>query len=364
MLRKRGGKWYYTIETYDELGRRKRVERAGTPDKLETRRLQRQAQAEYEKTLRIRAGVNISYGDLLKDWLSSLPGSGLKVNTIKRYRSIVNSWLLPDLGKKPLKRITPRILQDYVNGLPLSHSSINSMVVAIKNSFRYGVVMCQYLPSSPADYLKVPIKREVREETIVFSGEEMDEIVSHFRKSDVGMAVYLAYYAGLRIGECCALEWEDVDLRKNELSIHSTLVKDDGWQLQEMPKTKGSIRAVQIPEKLHELLAEEHLRSMTRKLEYGPFYHDSPFVCRHADGSPLTPDGIRYFNRWCKKSLGHGSFHTLRHTYATALLEHGADLEMVSRQLGHASIVVTSTVYSHVLSRRKSRLSKILDKAL
>lgn len=251
MLRKRGGKWYYTIETYDEFGRRKRVERAGTPDKLETRRLQRQAQAEYERTLRIRAGKNISYGNLLEDWLASLPGSGLKVNTIKRYRSIVNSWLLPDLGKKPLKRITPRILQDYVNGLPLSHSSINSLVTAIKNSFRYGVVMCQYLPSSPADYLRVPIKREVKEETIVFSGEEMDEIVSHFRKSDVGMAVYLAYYAGLRIGECCALEWEDVDLRENELSIHSTLVKDDGWQLQEMPKTKGSIRTVQIPEKLH-----------------------------------------------------------------------------------------------------------------
>lgn len=56
MLRKRGGKWYYTIETYDEFGRRKRVERAGTSDKLETRRLQRQAQADYEKTLRIRAG--------------------------------------------------------------------------------------------------------------------------------------------------------------------------------------------------------------------------------------------------------------------------------------------------------------------
>lgn len=251
-----------------------------------------------------------------------------------------------------------------MNTLPLSHSSINSMVAAMKNSFRYGVVMCQFLSSSPADYLKVPARREPREEAAVFSSKEMKEITSHFGKSDVIMSIYLAYYAGLRVGECCALAWEDVDMKKNELSIHSTLVKDDGWQLQEMPKTKGSIRTVQIPEKLHELLAEEHLRSMTRKLEYGPFYHDSPFVCRHADGSPMTPDGIRYFNRWCKKALGHGSFHTLRHTYATALLEHGADLEMVSRQLGHASIVVTSTVYSHVLSRRKSRLSKILDKAL
>ena len=78
----------------------------------------------------------------------------------------------------------------------------------------------------------------------------------------------------------------------------------------------------------------------------------------------ITPDDLRYFNTWCKNNFGFGSFHTLRHTYATNMLEAGADLELVSKQLGHNSIVTTAKYYSHVLDKRKRLVADIMDKAL
>ncbi len=364
MLRKRGKKWYYSIETTDEYGRRHRVERAGTESYSDTRKLEREAQAEYDRKLRIRVGLNVTYGRLLDEWKETLPYTSLKPNTIKRYATIIEKHLRPVLGNTPIKKITPRMLQHFLNSQKLGYSSINSMCTVLKKSFRYAVVMCEYLETSPAQYLTVP--REIKEvkEEVPFSSEELEKIFDRFADNDFATAIYLAYYAGLRIGECCSLTWRDVNLDDNEIHIHTTLVNSDGWIIQPIPKSRRSIRTVQVSQKLHYYLEQAHLSMMKNRFKYGPYYTESGFVVRHENGSGLTPDNIRYFNRWCKEELGHGSFHTLRHTYATNLLEAGADIELVSKQLGHSSISVTAQVYSHVLDRRKVRLISVLDQAL
>ena len=70
---------------------------------------------------------------------------------------------------------------------------------------------------------------------------------------------------------------------------------------------------------------------------------------------------MRFFNQWVKANIGHGSFHTLRHTYATALLESGADLELVSKQLGHSNMTITAKFYSHVLEKRRKKIATLAD---
>ena len=364
MLRKRGKKWYYSIETEDEYGRRQRVERVGTESYAETRKMEKQAQSEYDKKLRINAGRNVTFEKLLDEWKESLPYTGLKPNTVKRYTTIIEKHLKPTLGHLPLKQITPRMLQHFLNQQKLGYSSLNSMCTVMKKSFRYAVVMCEYLETSPAIYVRPPKEiKEVTEEE-PFSRDDLDRIFERFADNDFAIAIYLAYYAGLRIGECCSLTWRDVDLKSNELHIHTTLVNSDGWMIQPIPKSRRSIRTVQISKKLHDHLETARFLMNKNRFKYGPYYEESGFVVRHDNGSGITPDNIRYFNRWCKETLGHGSFHTLRHTYATNLLEGGADIELVSKQLGHASISVTAQVYSHVLDRRKTKLISIIDEAL
>lgn len=98
-----------------------------------------------------------------------------------------------------------------------------------------------------------------------------------------------------------------------------------------------------------------------RKLAAGKFYRDSGYVCTNGIGKNLTASRMRYFNQVCRKKFGAGSFHTLRHTHATMLLESGVELELVSKRLGHANINTTAGIYSHITKRRSDALRSALD---
>ncbi|MBQ7478439.1 MAG: tyrosine-type recombinase/integrase, partial [Selenomonadaceae bacterium] len=128
--------------------------------------------------------------------------------------------------------------------------------------------------------------------------------------------------------------------------------------------SESSIRDIPIGKKFCKILRAEKLRQAARRLEYGKYYKGSNLVCSWPDGSMMVPSDFRYFGQYCKKTFGSGSFHSLRHTHATMLLESGLDLELVSKRLGHSSIVTTARTYSHVLDKRKEKTRLFLDTAL
>lgn len=100
------------------------------------------------------------------------------------------------------------------------------------------------------------------------------------------------------------------------------------------------------------------------KKEYGPFYKKSSYVCTHLDGTKTTSNNLRYFNIWCSENHLPGTFHSLRHTHATQLLDAGTDLDYVSKRLGHSSILLTSKTYIHVSTNRHRKSISIMDKEL
>ena len=64
---------------------------------------------------------------------------------------------------------------------------------------------------------------------------------------------------------------------------------------------------------------------------------------------------------WCKEEFGHGSLHSFRHTHATMLLEHGEELELVSKRLGHSNITTTANIYSYILDKSNAKLLSALN---
>lgn len=148
------------------------------------------------------------------------------------------------------------------------------------------------------------------------------------------MPLAISYHTGARFGECCALTWQDVDFDKMELSINKTVIQS-GKELivQDTPKTSHSFRTIPIGRKLIDILKQEKRHQAISKLA-GHWPNDNYII--HA------------------KRGGNGySFHSMRHTHATMLLEAGEDLELVSKRLGHGNMATTSRVYSHVLDARK-----------
>lgn len=364
-LRKRGNKWYYTIESTNEDGSRRKSERAGTESKTETMKLWRQAQAAVDRGNVVPSTITLA--EFLSQWEDEvLNGNRYKPNTIKQYRSVMTMHILPNLGKHKLCKLTPRILQNFLNTLKadLAKSTVNIVCSVLKASMRYAVDYCGYLTTSPAANIHTPRYIEAPKKVEPFTPEEMQQILSHFAGNQIYGAILLAYYAGLRQGECCSLTWQDVDMQSHELTVAHTLVNDNGWVVQAIPKSQSSCRTIPFGQELYTRLNTLRNEQTKNQFQFGTYYQRGHFVCTWPSGEPLNPDDFRYFNQWTKKTFGHGSFHTLRHTYATMLLEHGADLELVSKALGHSSLNTTAQFYSHVLEKRKNQLISIMDEAL
>lgn len=364
-FRKRGDKWYFTLRYKDEFGKWRSTERVGGYTKNQCKAAYHKAMVSLEAAGNIEELSLIRMEELLKEWLDISIFPTKKENTYKLYESIVRIHLIPALGEMQVRKITPKQLQKFINEKKmegLSLSTLKILLAVLKNAFTYAVAFNGCITVNPASNVKLPRYDNPPEELKVFSPEEMEKILSHFGNSKLSMAILCSYHLGLRQGECCALRWKDIDFKNGIVSIHSTILKDGS--IQGTPKTYTSYRKIPFGKKFREILEAEKLRQNKLRFEYGPWWQGEDFVCAEDNGKHLILNSFRYFNMWVKKNIGHGTFHTLRHTHATYLLESGMELELVSKRLGHSSLTITAKTYSHILEKRTEKTIEYLDAAL
>lgn len=360
-FRKRGKKWYYTIEL-ESGGTRKRVERVGGRTKAEAEKARAAALAEYTQTGSIDKGAKITYRELADEWVrDSL--SQARPSTQRNYKNILKNHILPVIGKKLIRDIRPRDLQALMNkeAKTASTSLMNNIRAVLSLSFDFAV-FCEYLRDTPLRGVKTPKARPLKERR-AFTQEEFQQLIDHLKakRPELLLPVMISYHTGARCGEVLALTWEDVDFEVRTISITKTVLMDDS--VQETTKSESGMRTIAIGQKLIKLLKAAHAQQAKDKMRYGKFYRDSGRICRHEDGTPISRGNAVAVNRYCTKHIGEGlCFHSLRHTHATMLLEAGEDLELVSKRLGHASISTTAKVYSHVLANRQQAERDILDR--
>ena len=198
---------------------------------------------------------------------------------------------------------------------------------------------CQPLKSTVC---KPPLeKKDLR----ILTKDEQEQLEAFLYSSVdlVGVGIMISLYAGLRIGEICALSWEDIDLASGIIHIRHTIArvpctdpqKDAKTSLiVDTPKTKASLRDIPISSLLQEQLA-------TVKSSTGFILTDSQtFV------SPRTYE-YRFHKVLDNCGIDQVNYHTLRHTFATRCIEAGVDVKSLSEMLGHANVGITLNTYVH-----------------
>ncbi|WP_285766585.1 tyrosine recombinase XerC [Peribacillus sp. SI8-4] len=181
-----------------------------------------------------------------------------------------------------------------------------------------------------------------------FYEKEMEQLFSSLKKdSPIGIRnnalLELLYATGIRVSECCEIKLQDIDL-----SLGTVLVHGKGKKDRYVPVGKYAQEAIE----LYIRTARMEMTSSDAKA------HVYLFV--NFRGDPLTPRGVRYIlNELIKKSAAEGSLHPhmLRHSFATHLLNNGADIRTVQELLGHSKISSTQ-VYTHVT---KDQLKKVYN---
>ena len=182
-----------------------------------------------------------------------------------------------------------------------------------------------------------------------------DYVLENLTPRNLGILISL--YSGMRIGEICALKWEDIDFKRNIIHVNKTLqrvyIKDDKNETTPKlvispPKTLTSNRDIPINKEFASVIKPLKLNSKHYVLT-SSFEETEPRAYR------------RHFNLILDKlKIKHINFHSLRHTFATNCISLGIDYKTVSELLGHSDISTTLNLYVHPnLSDKKKCMNVI-----
>ena len=211
--------------------------------------------------------------------------------------------------------------------------------------------------------IQFPTDREKTEIEVLTKTNQkkvMNYVQDHFTFRNLG--IYICLSAGIRIGEICALTWDDIDTDSGIIYIRKTiqriyLIDDDDRHTElviDTPKTKNSIRDIPMSKDLLKMLKP------IKKIVNNSFY-----VLTN-DAKPTEPRTYRnYYKRLMKElDMPELKFHGLRHSFATRCIESNCDYKTVSVILGHSNISTTLNLYVHPNMEQKKKcidqMSKIL----
>ncbi|GAB4074756.1 hypothetical protein GCM10028778_22590 [Barrientosiimonas marina] len=207
-----------------------------------------------------------------------------------------------------------------------------------------------------------------RQEKEYWIQAEVQTFMAHLNSKNHALPIILALATGMRRGEVLGLTWSKVDFGNKTLSVTHQLKKHENskWYLSSQLKTSTSYRTIKLDDDTIDILKSHKRKQEKQKLQAGSDYDDKDLVCAVSDGGYMLPTYLRtVFNRTIKKSgVAKISFHGLRHTHATLLLQSGVHPKVVQERLGHLSIQTTLDTYSHIIPGIQDVAAESIQKSL
>lgn len=286
----------------------------------------------------------------------------VKKSTFSAYVLLIENHLLPVFGS--LQEIEEQQVQKFVfqkleQGL--SQKSIKDILIVLKMVLKFGAKN-KWISYEPYE-IQYPTIRESQHVEVLSKTHQkkvMNYIQEHFTFRNLG--VYICLSSGMRIGEICALTWEDIDTDNGIIHVRKTIqriyVIEDGKRRTELlldtPKTKNSIREIPMS------------RDLLRMLKPFKKIVNPNFFVLTNDEKPTEPRTYRSYYKNLMKNLEipEIKFHGLRHSFATRCIEGKCDYKTVSVLLGHSNISTTLNLYVHPNMEQKKKAIEQMFKAL
>lgn len=252
--------------------------------------------------------------------------------TIAGYISLSNK-LKDDLGRLCVSEITSEKLQAYIstiNRSPKTVKNYSTFLISVLNSVNPDVKYHVVLPK------KIPIEYHIPDERSV-------KILIEQAEPDLKLAILLGAVGGLRRGEICALKQGDILRDLHAVYVHADMIQDKNneWIYKPTPKTSSSIRKVDLPKQIIDLIP------------------DNPgFVFPH-DPNWIT----RNFGRYARRMGLKCRFHDLRHYCASYLHSIGVPDQYIQERCGWSSDGTLKSVYRNTLPDKVNAFAKKSNKA-
>ncbi|WP_163554270.1 tyrosine-type recombinase/integrase [Candidatus Frankia alpina] len=300
----------------------------------------------------------------LGEWLEIKEGDGTRASTLRAYRWLINTHIIPVIGRVQLGKLTPldvRRLVSTARKAGLSAGSVRHVHSLIRNSLAEAERL-DLVARNVAKAVKAPPvpHREVR----ALRPEEARRLVEVLRGERLEAVFACGLMLGLRRGEILGLRWTDVDLGGATLHVRQTLQRVDG-SLRFVPaKTDRSHRKLPIPPRLVTILRRHRATQTAERTGLGDAWTETGLVFTSSVGTPLEPRNVnRRFEVLRRQAdLPWLRLHDLRHAFASMLFAEGVPARTVMELLGHSTIQLTMNTYTHVMPETQRDAVDRLDR--
>lgn len=352
---KTGVTWQGTIYLSKQEGGPRRVPLGTFAKKGD---LQPAADVEMDR-LRLNLGIaapDMTVAQLLDRWMKLYAADSVRPKTLHRYRELADLHIVPVLGQMRAAETPSSAVSEWQAsmlagdvGRALRPSTVRQARYVLNGAYKWAIRQ-DLLATNPVDRVKPPALKTLPMQPPDIA--KVWKVVEASRGTWLYRPAMLLAATGTRRGEALALRWQDVDLRKREARIFRTLSSAHPNAVFLRPKTKAGERTIALPR----FLVEE-------MKEWRGDAPDDTFICCHEDGSPLDPDAVShaFYAMLRRKKIEPMRLHDFRHAVATQMLESGIRPDAVAAHLGHAGIVVTISVYGHLLTQAQHEAVSAFD---
>lgn len=353
----------------DENGKRlkpftKTYKPVSTTQKQIEKEIQREAALFSEECRTILSENNtafksVKFNDFTKQYLK-IKKKALAPTTFYFYNKVINEKINPFFINKELFEIRPYDIQQFIDYIDredrqLSTTTVKRYLAIIQSIFRQAIKL-EIIDNNPAKISKLTLGKSVKQQITVFSDNDIKILLANLESEAkwFKVAVYLSFQTGIRLGELAGLRFDNFNFEKNFLTIKYSVYKLSGQNPALKPTKDYEVRMIPLTDSLKSIIEDY-------KVSQG----NNEFLFVTDKGEIRNPQTIaKKFSYYQKKcGIEPLKFHSIRHTFASYLVDSNVNIQLISSLLGHASIKTTE-IYIHTLPGAELSVIPVLNKII
>ncbi len=302
------------------------------------------------------------FGDVLDEWLA-LHKETVKASTWQFIELRANKHVRPYFKNMYVDKITLRQCQDFVNKtFKVAPVAYVYSVSIVKNTLDYALRLGM-IESNPMLYVIKPRKKiDVSDKHDNFyNKDELKKFLDVAKNTDLKKYTLfrLLAFSGMRIGECLALTWHDLNYKNNTIAINKTLARTKNGIKIQTPKTKSSNRVISLDTETMQVLKMWQLEQRKQLLKLGiNSMNKQQLIFSNTKNKFIIIPTVRLAIKQIAKKAGIYPIttHGFRHTHATLLFASGMDIKQVQARLGHSNVQTTLNIYTHAMKDKQDKI--------
>lgn len=294
--------------------------------------------------------------------------------TLNIYFRMYRLHIGPAMGKRRIKDIERREVMQFQEAVHryLSTGTVKMIMSTLRQILKSAVMdeviprnVCDTVPGVKAKATEKPARETIHR---ALTENELRTIFKYLHSSPYFNVFQLMILTGMRVGECCALKWRDVDWKNNVIHIRRTITRNTAGKtiMGQTTKTKKSTRDIPMNAAIAEVMHNQ--RAIYDALNGGTVQPMEARVFSNEKGGLLSTKSVQATLQAALKrarkngeSMEYFSVHAFRDTFASMAAQRGVDMNVLKELMGHSSLSMTSDLYCHVYEKQKREAMKALD---